>query len=189
MEDYQKQGEDFLTRHGLTFKAVLIGSDCPRFCEDAQKMQKMDEINTFPRRSHIHGKHYLCTISRQPERSEFAERFGKPKVEDRPFVVDFWNSYADEEFNAKKSRSISWHDTTGEWAKMKKQPFRIPTAYDVLACVQKSDPGMFEDFCADFGYDTDSRRAFEVYTAVQEEAAKVRRFFTAEELEELQEIN
>ena len=29
---------------------------------------------------------------------------------------------------------------------------KVPTAYDVLAALTKSDPGTFEDFCAEFGY-------------------------------------
>ena len=64
-----------------------------------------------------------------------------------------------------------------------------PTAYDLLTCLTKYDPGTFEDFCADFGYNEDSRRAEKTYKAVKREWAKVSRFFTAGELAELQEIN
>ena len=60
--------------------------------------------------------------------------------------------------------------------------------YDVLTCIQKNDPGSFDDFCSDFGYDSDSRRAEAVYFAVQKEWIKVVRFFTSEELKELQTI-
>jgi len=31
-----------------------------------------------------------------------------------------------------------------------------PTLYSVLACLQKYDVGTFEDFCNEFGYDTDN---------------------------------
>ena len=64
-----------------------------------------------------------------------------------------------------------------------------PTAYDLLARITKSDPGTFEDFCGNFGYDTDSRRAERIYKGVCREWQKVQRFFTAEEIEELQEID
>lgn len=63
-----------------------------------------------------------------------------------------------------------------------------PTSYDLLACLTKNDPGTFGDFCEDFGYDTDSRRAEKTYFAVQEEWEKVRAFFKPEELEEIREI-
>ncbi len=64
-----------------------------------------------------------------------------------------------------------------------------PTPYDVLACLQKYDVGSFADFCGEFGYDTDSRKAEKIYKAVCKEFAKVEAFFTPSEIEQLQEIN
>ena len=49
----------------------------------------------------------------------------------------FWNSYHD------KMKGIS------------------PVAYDVLAAITKTDPGSFEDFCDELGYDSDSRKRSE----------------------------
>lgn len=63
----------------------------------------------------------------------------------------------------------------------------VPTPYDVLACLQKNDPGTFEDFCSDFGYDTDSRKAERMYKAVVKEWNGVKRLF-GDVLERLQEI-
>lgn len=63
-----------------------------------------------------------------------------------------------------------------------------PTSYDVLACLQKYEVGSFEDFCGDFGYDTDSRRAEKTYKAVLKEYEGVCRLFTLEEIEKLAEI-
>lgn len=63
-----------------------------------------------------------------------------------------------------------------------------PTMYSVLAALTKYDPDTFENFCADYGYDEDSRKAFDVYLAVQKEWYEVRRIFH-DVLEELQEIN
>lgn len=64
-----------------------------------------------------------------------------------------------------------------------------PTAYDVLACLTKYDPGTFENFCSDFGYSEDSRAAERTYKAVIKEWQKVSKFFTSDELEQLQEIS
>lgn len=64
-----------------------------------------------------------------------------------------------------------------------------PTAYDVLAAITKYDPGSFNDFCAEYGYDTDSRKAHATWEAVHEEWSGVRSFFPVEALEELREIN
>lgn len=63
-----------------------------------------------------------------------------------------------------------------------------PTAYDVLACLTKYDPGTFDNFCSDFGYDTDSRKAEKTYFAIQKEYAGVVKIF-GDVMEELQEIN
>lgn len=63
-----------------------------------------------------------------------------------------------------------------------------PNAYDVLSCITKYDPGTFEDFCSDFGYDEDSRSAEKTYNAVCEEWENISLLFTYEEIEQLQEI-
>ncbi len=67
-----------------------------------------------------------------------------------------------------------------------KQP---PTAYDVLTCLTKYDPGTFDNFCGDFGYDADSRKAYKAYKAVLREWKNIELLFTPDQLELLQEIN
>ena len=62
-----------------------------------------------------------------------------------------------------------------------------PTMYDVLTCLQKYDVGDFEDFCSEFGYDTDSRKAEKTYKAVCKEFKAVDRLFN-DVMEELSEI-
>lgn len=66
--------------------------------------------------------------------------------------------------------------------------FEAPTEYDVLACLQKYDVGTFENFCGDFGYDTDSRTAEKVYKAVCNEYKNVAMLFNDSEIEQLNEI-
>lgn len=64
----------------------------------------------------------------------------------------------------------------------------VPTAYDVLACLTKYDVGTFEDFCSNYGCDTDSIKAERTYKAVCREYKAVCRLFTTEQIEMLQEI-
>lgn len=64
-----------------------------------------------------------------------------------------------------------------------------PTAYDVLAGITKYEVGSFENFCSDYGYDVDSRKAYKTYKAVMKEWKNVELLFTTEQLELLQEIN
>lgn len=54
-----------------------------------------------------------------------------------------------------------------------------PEAAEVLACLAMDarsieDANGFEDWAADFGYDSDSRRAEQIYTAAQRQTAELR---------------
>jgi hypothetical protein len=68
------------------------------------------------------------------------------------------------------------------------QTNEAPTAYDVLATLTKYDVGSFNDFCFDFGYDTDSRKAEKIYKAVVKEFEHVDKMFS-DVINELAEIN
>jgi hypothetical protein len=63
-----------------------------------------------------------------------------------------------------------------------------PTKYDILACLTKYDPCDFDNFCAEFGYNNDSIKAYKTYKAVQKEYNNVIRLFSdvMERLEEIQ---
>lgn len=65
---------------------------------------------------------------------------------------------------------------------------KTPNAYDVLSCLQKYDVGGLSDFCSDFGYDEDSKKAEKIYNAVCKEFDNVCKIWTDEEIERLQEI-
>lgn len=204
--EYEKQARELLEKFGVEFSAVLIGSDCPAFCDDALAGRDMDKVNVYPRKTHIHGKHYRCTFKRK----------------DKAMSIDFWNSYSDAEetaYNFGIERTSCGHgpdclcETRASedgiliefrgnvyWDRYRGnkpasysviRPMRVrktPSAYDVLSCLTKNEPGTFEDFCSDYGYDTDSIRTHGVYDAVCVEYRKVTGFFSPEEIEALQEI-
>lgn len=191
--NYVKQADDLLVEFGVTFSAVLIGSDCPPFCEDAAKRRELDKVNVYPRKSHIHGKHYRCIFTR-PQR-EYSLNRGNPEYFPvAPFVVDFWNSYADEEFNALGSRDFRAGVPGFKYGRLVRDGRQVnkkglqPTPYDILACIQKGDVGTFGDFCSDLGYDEDSRKAEGVYRAIVDEWKRVKAFFTEAEIEKLQDV-
>lgn len=64
-----------------------------------------------------------------------------------------------------------------------------PTYYDILSSLQKYDVGDFEDFCNEFGYDNDSRKAEKIYKAVLNEYNNMKMLFTDEEFKILSEID
>lgn len=59
---------------------------------------------------------------------------------------------------------------------------REPTAKSVLSCLAMDasgyeNAGSFEDWCAEYGYDTDSRRAEKTYRAIEKQSADLLRVF------------
>ena len=64
-----------------------------------------------------------------------------------------------------------------------------PTAYDVLAAITKYPTSYFEDFCSEFGYDVDSRKAYKIWRACEKEWLNIKLLFNEEQIEQLQEIN
>jgi len=73
----------------------------------------------------------------------------------------FWNSYNDAQSN------------------------RPPSEYDVLACAS-SDlycPSDFEDFCAEYGYDNDRRKAEQTFKLCRAQSEWLQRIFDTEEMQ------
>lgn len=182
---YNERVAAYLEKIGVEFKVELLGNDCPRWCEQKGK----GGADVFPRREHIHGKHYLVTFRRP-------SNVGRTGMHYKAFTMDFWNSYKDEEFNwlrgQRWNHNLPFHLFKSHGLDQQKwgspKP-KLPTPYDVLACAEKCEPDLdFERWCAEFGYDTDSRRAEETWKAVIGEWNKVRGFFTEGELEVLREI-
>lgn len=66
---------------------------------------------------------------------------------------------------------------------------KSPTLYDVIGCIQKYDVGSFADFCSEFGYDEDSKKAEKIYNAVCDEYMNVSRLFNDSEIEILSLIS
>jgi len=63
-----------------------------------------------------------------------------------------------------------------------------PSAYDVLAGLQKYEVASFQDFCDDFGYNDDSIKAKTIYEAVCKEYDSLKMLYNEAELNLLREI-
>lgn len=70
-----------------------------------------------------------------------------------------------------------------------KEKGNTPTEYDVLAAIGFDNSAKFADFCAAYGYDTDSITARDTYEAVKRENEGLRRIFTSAQRAKLAEIN
>lgn len=64
-----------------------------------------------------------------------------------------------------------------------------PSTYDVIACLEWYDIYDFEDFCLNFGYNTDSIKAFEIYKTYQKQQKELFKLIPEEKIrEEIREI-
>lgn len=102
---------------------------------------------------------------------------------------DFYGSMAElaAEIRAARVKYPTHSSKEAKQAKKELEDNRT-TVYDVLSCLTKSNPGTFNDFCAEFGYSNDSINALNTYRAALKEYEGMARIFTAEQLEKLQEI-
>lgn len=166
--EYTKQAEKFLQDANATMKIELQGR----------------AINTMWKEKQLRNL-YAVTIT-TPRGS---------------YTFDFWDSLYNTELTQMTAQEYARKYLRQIWDIMRfteqqkaraelaqKQKEARPDCYDVLACLTKYDPGTFEDFCAEYGYDEDSRTAERIYIAVQNEFANLKRIFDPEQLEAMQEI-
>lgn len=169
MNEYTKQATEFLKKANATIKIEFVGLAVNKDWKEKDKRNL-----------------YEITLS-TPGGS---------------MVFDFWDSIRNTEIKQmnleaytekrykRRFDSLSYSEKMQAQKELKeKKAAAQPNAYDVLACMTKYDPGTFENFCSEFGYDEDSRTAERIYFAVQKEYSELARIFTPEQLEEMQEIN
>ena len=198
--EYDQQAEHFLTSNGIKFRATLSDTKAPAWdmhtptkpCPDCIKSSGIVErqyplghpqtvyewqrkknnpvyiyCKTCNRTGQVpdpdarkHGHHYRVTLSKPAHRHDFYPKRHR-------LTFDFWSSIADAEKGVKTVRP-----------------------YDVLACIsgEAYTPETFKEFCAEYGYEPDSIRALQTFRRCSAFAKRLRDFFTAAELEQLQEI-
>lgn len=169
ISSYEQQALDFLASFGGEFKATFVKHD--KHFQDDQETRDI----------------YECVFTR-PNKKPLSIRFGQSIAKSGAFIVEDKNPRLTKTF-PDKSTAFAYAQKIGvSTFKVKKNKQSLPTAYDVLACLTKNDPRSFNDFCDEYGYDNDSRKAEKIYNSVREEWYKVNGFFTNTELEQLQEI-
>lgn len=169
--DYNQQAKDLLTKLGIEFKATFIRNDF-HFNEDKTTR---DIYNlTLKRGNRIaHFEFGQSVINSQ---------YYKDSIEGRTYTLN-----GEARTGNYKILDMAKYNSGGQKLTLIKG--KVPTEYDLLASLTKYDVGTFEDFCSEFGYNTDSKKAEKTYNAVKDEYLKVCTLFNDKELEELQEIN
>lgn len=111
-----------------------------------------------------HGHHYLVTLSKGKPCSG---RYTGNIRSGARITFDFWSSIADMEAG-----------------------IQAVTPHDVLACIygDVNCPETFEDFCSEFGYESDSIKALQMFRRCSAFSKRLLAFFTTKEIEDLSEI-
>lgn len=180
MNDYDQQAQSFLSKTATEFKAEFSHYG-KHFDSDTDKRDI-----------------YNITLKRGSR--EFAFKFGQSLnrsmewIANTTYSKNAWIKSGLPRLMGKTRRIIckliGLHETTTIGRDLvKNKDFREPTAYDVLACLTKYDPGTFEGFCYEFGYDTDSKKAEKTYKAILNEWQNVAMLWNDSEIEELRDIN
>lgn len=167
--EYNRRVADWLVAHGITFAVTFIGEE--------QGFNGVAAINSK-------GMHdlYSATFNRETPRKAVLT------------VPKFYQSTAHSASAGAgkkctdKRCGVQYGETSIHRRGCPSTTAEIPSAYSILSCLTLNDPGTFADFCGDYGYDFDSRKAERAYFAVQDEWTRVRSFFTPDELDALQEI-
>ena len=169
--EYEKQGVDFLEKHNVTMDVKFLFHG-PHF-EDDKESRDVYQITL------IRGTKVYCF------------RFGQSTANSGLTVKrnPYGKTLHDQEEIPRHAKTKGPNYRANIGLPQPSERDRImPTAYDVLTCLQKSDPGTFEDFCSEYGYDSDSRKAEKTYFAVQNEYSGLRKIFSLVELDEMSEI-
>lgn len=172
--DYQQQAIYFLQSTNTEFSVKYIRSG--KYFDTDKEDRDIYEI-TLKRGSRSFSFQFGQSIINS----------GKYKLLDARSRAEIGRNFANEKELKKLQMGVSYNERKSSFPLNK--DYSEPTPYDVLACLTKYDPGTFEDFCSEFGYDTDSKRAEKTYKAVCDEWLNICKLFTDAEIEQLQEIN
>lgn len=175
MNEYDKQAQDFLTKTETTISIVeAVPQDAPAWAKGEKHgikysvtLKNARHDYTFPFWDSIHNAERIEWALYEPTAGP---RYHEAvKDADMVHVPHVYSAY-------------------GKTMREKVAQAYRPSAYDVLACLSPFYGDTFEDFCATYGYDEDSRTAERTYHEVIEQDRQLRKLFTAEEMDLLAEI-
>lgn len=171
MSEYQQQALDFLKKTNTTI--------------DIQYEKFDKHFNTDTQKRDI----YRIMIKRGNR--SFSFNYGQSIVNSG--IIHAWNIKNSTPFRHNNINCVSCGDienlnyyATKDFKLLKKRQF--PNEYSILACLTKYPVDTFDNFCSEFGYDTDSKKAEKTYNAVKEEWDNVQKIWNDEEIKLLQEI-
>ena len=171
MSEYTDQAEKFLTDTGTTFEIVYQYTG-PYFTGDKEKR----DVYRFTLKN-AKGE-YSSTFGNSQNATEARALFKIYGA--RAPITGGWSSSKDLK-EAAKYKAI-----------LRNKSYLPPSAYDVLACLEKYEPDTFDNWCAECGYNdkplSEYPNVLKVWTSCVEQYRGIARLFTAEQMEQLREI-
>ena len=177
MSEYTEKADSFLAKFGLTFEAAGPLDTKPEWSSD-------DKAHKYWQRGPFMDRDNPTTVSLTVgDGWEITIRRGTHKLS-----FPFWSSISDKAKRLGLVSQLNARSWPSKWPFPEKD--HKPTAYDVLACISGDvhTPASFEDFCAEYGYEVDSRKAEATHRRAAMFALQLRQFFTTAELDDLAEI-
>lgn len=178
--DYEKQAADFMTATNTTMSAKYLRTG--KHFEDDKDERDIYEI-TLSSKGGVYKFNFGQSINASGE-YVFLDHFKNKLIKTLLFPKNRCFMSESEYKKIEQNR-----DGVEKKEVIVKNPnYSTPTAYDVLSCLTKHDPGTLEEFCDDYGYNVDSRKAERMYNAVKDEYLQLSGLFTDQELELMAEI-
>ena len=190
ISEYDQQAIDFLKATGATIQKVYTGHR--PYWADEKEFRTTFMVTIMregkPAMSFPFGQSMVDSwkFSKSSQRhSNILKPFNGTMLEG----IDLFEAFSNviETGDDKKGGHGAHHNIKG-WTVRVQKAEKAPSDYDILAAITKYDPCTFDDFCSEYGYDTDSRKAETTYQAVRKEYTDLSKIFTGEELEQMSEI-
>ena len=192
MSEYEEQAQQFLKETGTEFKAVFFKHG-KHFDEDDEER---DIYEIVLKRG---DREYKFKFGQSLDESGlrlFSNKERTKRTRHKGFKIPKEIREKIEQAKTQQERSQA-SLTFRRW--FEKEHFSLsglywdfgkePTAYNILASITSYSPDDFNNFCGEYGYDTDSRKAEKFYNAVCDEWKNIQILYSNEEIEKLQEIN
>lgn len=209
MNEYEKQANDFLQKTQTTISTEYLGHYCRKDCYFKDGIKRAQFEVTLRR---AEGKVYTFKYTDSMNNSyksrhtmhnhkiilDDTKELTQPGLPHRNFTFAAMKQMTDGAVQSmeKEEKPVLRKKEFGVGVEVRggdkwnlQAVVNTPSNYGILACLTKYDPGTFKDFCMDYGYNSDSRKAKKTYNAVKHEYEMLSRMFSEAELRELAEIN
>jgi len=181
MNEYEQQAKDFCTKTNTTIKVDWLKYD--KYFPDDKENRDIYGITL------IKGQmSYYFTFGQSINNSGFKLRYKSGTAKGKE-VHYMWEEQAIKESkHDKKLFEKFCIKTFGSMGNLEIVPPEQPTEYDILTGITKNNPETFENFCSEYGYDSDSIKALDTYKKVQDEWYNIERLYSLKEIEMMQEV-